>query len=192
MSFLVAQLVKNPSAIQGTWVRSLGWERSPGGGKGYPLQYFGLENSMDCIVHGFAKSQTRLSDFLTSHHFMWLFRQREFGRCCSVDKRRRPLCSGLERRLSRFFQFGSKRQKVIALIWHQWKDFMSQSCSWEHSNSLCIFFSPLLQCNVQLSPSPSLPRPHWPSPAATQLQSRTHWPVFPRETVAGNNSCLEM
>ena len=27
-------------------------ERSPGEGKGYPLQYSGLENSMDCIVHG--------------------------------------------------------------------------------------------------------------------------------------------
>ena len=37
--------------------------RSPGEGKGYPLQYSGLENSMDCIVHGVAKSQTRLSDF---------------------------------------------------------------------------------------------------------------------------------
>ena len=32
-------------------------------GKGYPLQYSGLENSMDCIVHGIAKSQTGLSDF---------------------------------------------------------------------------------------------------------------------------------
>ena len=37
--------------------------RSPGEGKGYPLQYCGLENSMDCIVHGAAKSRTRLSDF---------------------------------------------------------------------------------------------------------------------------------
>ena len=37
--------------------------RSPGEGKGYPLQYSGLEKSMDCIVHGVAKSQTRLSDF---------------------------------------------------------------------------------------------------------------------------------
>ena len=37
--------------------------RSPGEGKGYPLQYSGLENSMDCIVHGIAKSQTQLSDF---------------------------------------------------------------------------------------------------------------------------------
>ena len=35
----------------------------PGEGKGYPLQYSGLENSMDCIVYGVAKSQTRLSDF---------------------------------------------------------------------------------------------------------------------------------
>ena len=32
-------------------------------GKGYPLQYSGPENSMDCLVHGVAKSQTRLSDF---------------------------------------------------------------------------------------------------------------------------------
>ena len=30
----------------------LGLGRSPGEGKGYPLQYSGLENSMDCIVHG--------------------------------------------------------------------------------------------------------------------------------------------
>ena len=29
-----------------------GLGRPPGEGKGYPLQYPGLENSMDCIVHG--------------------------------------------------------------------------------------------------------------------------------------------
>ena len=40
-----------------------GLGRSPEEGKGYPLQYFGLENSMDCIVHGVAKSQTQLSNF---------------------------------------------------------------------------------------------------------------------------------
>ena len=40
-----------------------GLGRSPGEGKGYPLQYSGLENSMDCIVHGVAKSCTCLSDF---------------------------------------------------------------------------------------------------------------------------------
>ena len=43
-----------------------GLGRSPGEGKGYPLQYSGLENSMDCIVHGVAKSQARLSNFHVS------------------------------------------------------------------------------------------------------------------------------
>ena len=32
--------------------------RSPGKGKDYPLQYYGLENSMDYIVYGVTKSQT--------------------------------------------------------------------------------------------------------------------------------------
>ena len=41
----------------------LGLGRSLGEGKGYPLQHSGLENSMDCIVHGVAKSWTQLSDF---------------------------------------------------------------------------------------------------------------------------------
>ena len=40
-----------------------GLGRSPGEGKGYPLQYSGLENSVDCIVQGVTKSWTRLSDF---------------------------------------------------------------------------------------------------------------------------------
>ena len=40
-----------------------GLGRSPGEGKGYLLQYSGLENFMDCIVYGVAKSLTRLSDF---------------------------------------------------------------------------------------------------------------------------------
>ena len=44
-----------------------GLGRSPGEGKGYPLQYSGLENSMDCIVHGVAKSRTWLSDFQFTH-----------------------------------------------------------------------------------------------------------------------------
>ena len=82
---MVAQLVKNPPAMQETPVRFLGQEyplekgqgttpvflgflggsfgkeftcnagdlslgRSPGEGKGYPLQYSGVENLMDCIV----------------------------------------------------------------------------------------------------------------------------------------------
>ena len=44
---LVAQLVKNPPAMQETWVQSLGWEDPLENGKANPLQYSGLENSMD-------------------------------------------------------------------------------------------------------------------------------------------------
>ena len=40
-----------------------GFRRSPGEGKGHPLQYSGLEKSMDCIVQGVSKSQTWLRDF---------------------------------------------------------------------------------------------------------------------------------
>ena len=70
-----SQLVKNLPAIRETWVQSLSWkipwrrERLPtpvfwpGKGKGYPLQYSGLESSMDCIVPGVIKNQTQLSNF---------------------------------------------------------------------------------------------------------------------------------
>ena len=54
---LVAQLVKNLPAMWKTYIQSLGWDDSPGGGRGYPLQYSGLENYMDCIAHGVTKSQ---------------------------------------------------------------------------------------------------------------------------------------
>ena len=56
---LVAQLENNPPALWETWVQSLGWEN--------PLKkrtathssiLSGLENSMDCMVHVVAKSQT--------------------------------------------------------------------------------------------------------------------------------------
>ena len=43
-----------------------GLGRFPGEENGHPLQYSGLENSMDCEVHGIVKSWTQLSDF----HFL--------------------------------------------------------------------------------------------------------------------------
>ena len=53
--------------MQESWVWSLGWEDILEKGKSvYPLQYSGLENSMDCIVHGL-QSQTWLSN---SHFFV--------------------------------------------------------------------------------------------------------------------------
>ena len=48
---LIAQVVKNPPAVQETLGLIPGLGRSAGEGKGYPLQYSGLENSMDYTVH---------------------------------------------------------------------------------------------------------------------------------------------
>ena len=55
---------KEPACNVGDLGSIPGWERSPGEGNGYPLQYSYLENSMDRgawwpTVHGVAKNQTR-------------------------------------------------------------------------------------------------------------------------------------
>ena len=67
---LVAQLVKNLPAVRETWVQSLGWE-DPCRREWLPLQYAGLDNSMDCTVHGVAKSWTRLSYFHFHLRYPW-------------------------------------------------------------------------------------------------------------------------
>ena len=54
---------KEPACNAGDLHLIPGLERSLGEEKGYPLQYSGLENSMDCIVHWVTKSQTQLSYF---------------------------------------------------------------------------------------------------------------------------------
>ena len=51
----MAQLVKESTCNVGDLGSIPGLGRSPGEGKGYPLQYSGLENSMDCIVLGVDK-----------------------------------------------------------------------------------------------------------------------------------------
>ena len=67
-AFLTAQLVKNPPAMEETWVSSLGWEDPlEKGTAGYLVQYSGLENPMDrgawqATVHGVAKSEIGLSN----------------------------------------------------------------------------------------------------------------------------------
>ena len=52
-----------PSAWASLMASIPGLGRYPGEGKGYPLQYSGLENAMDCVVNGVTKSQIQLSDF---------------------------------------------------------------------------------------------------------------------------------
>ena len=54
---------KEPSCNAGDLGSTPRLGRSPGERKGCLVQYYALENSMDCIVHRIAKSQTQLSDF---------------------------------------------------------------------------------------------------------------------------------
>ena len=64
---LVAQMVKNPPAMQETWVRSLGWEDALEEGMATHSSTLAWRIPMDrgawqATAHGVAKSQTRLSD----------------------------------------------------------------------------------------------------------------------------------
>ena len=64
-------MVKNPPVNAGDWGLILGSERSPGEGNDNPLQYSCLGNPMDrgawqAMVHGVAKSWTRLRDSTTT------------------------------------------------------------------------------------------------------------------------------
>ena len=57
-----------------------GLGRSLGEGKGYPLQYFGLENSTELIVHKVTKSQTQLSNF----HLLYFIQYTAINRRCEA------------------------------------------------------------------------------------------------------------
>ena len=56
--------------------------RYPGEGQGYPLQYSGLESSMNSIVHGVAKSRTQLSKL----HFLFITYIIFYGNYTSIYK----------------------------------------------------------------------------------------------------------
>ena len=62
-------MLKNPAEDLGSIP---GLESSPGEGNDCPLQYSGLEISMDCIGHGVSKSRAPLSDFHFLHHIISL------------------------------------------------------------------------------------------------------------------------
>ena len=80
-------MAKNLPAIRETWVQSLGQEDSlEKEGNGNPLQYSGLENSVDrgarqATVHGVTKSRTRLSGYHSDFTGAWVG-EAVRGQCC--------------------------------------------------------------------------------------------------------------
>ena len=79
LGFSCGSAGKESSCNAGDLSSKPGLGRSPGEGKGYPLQYSDPENSMDCIARGVSKSRTRLSDF----HFHLNVQVKGYGRQCS-------------------------------------------------------------------------------------------------------------
>ena len=92
LGFLGGSAVKESSCNAEDLVPIPGLWRSPGEGKDCPLQYSGLENSMDCIVEGVTESRTWLSDIhfqpslwsnsLTSLHNYWKNHSFEYADFC--------------------------------------------------------------------------------------------------------------
>ena len=58
LGFPIGSAGKESSCNAGDLGSIPGLGRAPGEGNGYPFQYSGLENSMDCRIHGVAKSWT--------------------------------------------------------------------------------------------------------------------------------------
>ena len=67
MGFPHGSASKEPACNAGDLGSIPGLGRSPGERKGYPLQYSGLENSTECIVHEVAKSWRQPRDFHFNH-----------------------------------------------------------------------------------------------------------------------------
>ena len=91
-----------------------GLGRSPGEEKVYPLQYSGLDNSMNCIVHGVAKSHTQLSKF-HSHPYMTIGKIIALTRQTLVSK----VMSLLFNMLSRLVIAFLPRSKQLLFSWLQ-------------------------------------------------------------------------
>ena len=68
----LSPLCKEPACNAGDIGSISGLQRSPGEGNSYRLQYSGLENSKDSIVHGVIKNQTWLNDFTVKFPLMTL------------------------------------------------------------------------------------------------------------------------
>ena len=77
LDFLCGSAGKESACNVGDLGSIPGLGRSPGEGKGFPLQYSGLQNSKDCIVHGFQRVGPWLSKF-HSIHFAYFKRHNTF------------------------------------------------------------------------------------------------------------------
>ena len=105
-----------------------GLGRSPGEGNSYPLQYSGLENSMDCVVHGVTKRRTQMSDF----HF----------RCsCPGNPKKRGACwATIQRSHKRVgHNIATKQQRHYLLLFSSKTCYSILNMEWKHASKTCYF-----------------------------------------------------
>ena len=116
-----------------------GLGRSPREGKGYPLQYSGLENSMDYIVHGIVKSQTQLSNF--HFHFQKWTKTTSIHSGCN---RKRTLEAPLGQRSKRVNRYDPKLCSLSG------KSLHNKTTNLKNRNRKCFL---TLRCHGRNSPS---------------------------------------
>ena len=144
---LVAQLIKNLSEMWETWVLSLigkiPWRRES------LLQHSGLENSMDCIIHGVSKSQTQLSNFHFHAISDFFLKERNSGwKNSSKDKWNIKWPFMLKKKSSQKWQLSILLSKIIFLLF--WKSGWYIVCS--VTQSVWIFVTSwTVPCKVPLS-----------------------------------------
>ena len=133
-----------------------GLGRFPREGKSYPLQCSEMENSMDCIVHGIAKSQTWLREF----HFI------------SKEKKIKTLKNVLLKHLMIRLQFSSVTQSCLTLC-----DPMNRSTP---GIPVCHQLPEFTQTHIHrvsdaIQPSHPLSSPSPPAPNPSKHQSLFQW-----------------
>ena len=87
-----------------------GLRRFPGEGKGYPLQYSGLEKSTDCTVHRVAKSRTPLSDLHFHCYQLFFF----YSLCFSCPGK--PGYISQPKRQKDFLLFSSRGFRILTFL----------------------------------------------------------------------------
>ena len=150
-----------------------GWGRSPGEGNGYPLQYSYLENFIDrgaqhAIVHGVAKSWTRLKDFhihtpphlVTINYFLCL------SVClCFVDK---FICTIFQV----LHQYQFSHSVMFNSLWHHGLQRIKLSCP---SPTSGLSQTHVLQVCDAIQPSHALSSPSPPAFNHAKHQGLFQW-----------------
>ena len=132
-----------------------GLGRYPGEGKGYPLQYSGLENSMDCITHGVTNSRTQLSEFY------FQFRQTKGIEIIITDRTEKCYTINLQTQLQILWKYtkfkhlwgGGKNLEIEIDIYHYyvWTRWFMRTCCVTQGTLLSVPWWPKWEGNLEKS-----------------------------------------